>query len=115
MIKEMGWFVRVITLGWARAITLAPFGIYIRKEYLNEGGLATMYEEKIHWRQQVEMGIIFFYLWYLIEWGIRLFKYGKRAYNNISFEREAKANRHNLDYLRTMKPYAWVKYLKNTY
>ena len=32
------------------------------------------------------MLIIFFYLWYLIEWFIKLFKYTNRAYYEISFE-----------------------------
>ena len=29
--KDMNLFVRIITFGWAAAITLAPFGIYIQK------------------------------------------------------------------------------------
>ena len=68
--------------------------------------------EKIHWKQQMEMLIIFFYFWYLIEWFIRLFINGKAAYRSLSFEREAYDNDDNLEYLKTRKPYSWLKYMK---
>lgn len=48
--------------------------------------------ERIHTCQQKELLWIFFYIWYLIEWVIRLFQYRfnfNDAYMNISFEREA--------------------------
>jgi hypothetical protein len=114
-IKEMGWFVRTITGGWAAAITLAPFGIYVKKDYLppywNYKVLAN--HENIHWKQQMEMFIIFFYLWYLIEWIIRIFVNGKKAYISLSFEREAHANDDNLNYLETRKKFSWFKYIKS--
>ena len=108
-IKEMGLFVRILTFGWAAGITLAPFGIYIRKEYMQQPGIIT--HESIHWKQQLEMLIIFFYLWYLIEWIIKLFIYGKRAYYNLSFEREANAFEHDDEYLNRRKRFAWFKYI----
>ena len=39
-----------------------------------------------------EMLYIIYYLWYIIEWIILLFKYGSKAYRNIRFEKEAYAN-----------------------
>ena len=63
-IKKMNLFVRILTFGWAAGITLAPFGIYIKEGYENQRGIIT--HEKIHWQQQLEMLIIFFYLWYVI-------------------------------------------------
>ena len=51
-----------------------------------------------------------YYLWYVIEWLIRLPK--GNAYKNISFEREAYANDDNLTYLETRRRFAFVKYLK---
>ena len=98
MIKRMNLFVRIITLGWADAITLAPFGIYIKKERLCS--ITIREHEAIHWRQQMEMFILPFYVWYLIEWIIKLFRYGKRAYYNLSFERAARAGDSQ-----------WIKYL----
>lgn len=44
--------------------------------------------EKIHTAQMKELGYIFFYIIYLLEWLVRLFLPGN-AYRNISFEREA--------------------------
>lgn len=44
------------------------------------------------------MLFIFFFLWYFIEWTVKLFKYGvkdNKAYYNLSFEREAYINEHN--------------------
>lgn len=66
--------------------------------------------EAIHTAQMKEMGYIFFYLWYLIEWIVRLFKKGN-AYRNISFEREAYNNQSWLLYLSVRQPYSWTDYL----
>ena len=44
--------------------------------------------ERIHTRQMLELLVVGFYLWYLVEWLIRLLMPGN-AYLNISFEREA--------------------------
>mgnify|MGYP000002881445 FL=1 len=65
--------------------------------------------ETIHIKQQEEMLIIPFYIWYVTEWFIKLFFYGKKAYYNISFEREAYDNDDNLSYLSGRKHYAWIK------
>ncbi|MBQ8047356.1 MAG: hypothetical protein IJ196_05465 [Prevotella sp.] len=68
--------------------------------------------ERIHTAQMIEMLVIGFYLWYVMEWIVRLPMHG-RAYSNISFEREAYANMHNADYLKHRKRYAWVSYLRD--
>ena len=67
--------------------------------------------EEIHTAQMKEMLYIFFYLWYFIEWIIRLFMKGN-AYRNISFEREAYSNEDDVIYLEDRKRFAWIKYLK---
>lgn len=68
--------------------------------------------ESIHSAQIIEMLIIFFYIWYGIEWIIKYFKYknSKKFYRAISFEAECYKNQDNLDYLKTRKHYAWTKY-----
>lgn len=72
--------------------------------------------ESIHSKQMKELLWVGFYLWYIIEWVIRLFWYGfnKQAYYNISFEREAYANEKDSDYLTKKKrpSYAFLKYLR---
>jgi hypothetical protein len=44
--------------------------------------------ERIHTAQMKELGYIFFYIIYVLEWLVRLFRSGN-AYHNISFEKEA--------------------------
>jgi hypothetical protein len=108
-VKEMNGFVKFITGGWAAGITLAPFGIYLMKKYLKNKFIIN--HENIHWKQQMEMLIIFFYLWYIIEWIIKLFIYGKFSYYNLSFEREAYEYENNLNYIKNRKHFSWFKYI----
>ena len=83
---------------------------YIKK-YGEERLNNSINHESIHIKQQAEMLVIFFYIWYLIEWFIKLFKYEKGAYMNLSFEREAYGNARYKDYLNIRKKYSWIKYL----
>ena len=71
--------------------------------------------EEIHSKQQSELLIIFFWLWYGVEYLIRLIQYreNKAAYRNISFEREAYINQSNLDYIKTRTFWAHLNYLKH--
>lgn len=70
--------------------------------------------ERIHTMQQRELLFIPFYILYIIEWMVRLVMYGnrKKAYFNISFEREAYRHGHDLDYLKNRRLYSWLKYLR---
>ena len=67
--------------------------------------------ERIHTAQILEMGVVFFYIWYVVEWLVRLPRRGN-AYLNISFEREAYRHEWERDYLKHRRLYAWRKYLK---
>lgn len=77
-------------------------GVYLSNDLINH--------ERIHTAQQREMLFVFFYLAYVIEWLVRLPMRGN-AYRNISFEREAYANEHNLEYLQSRRPYAWRRHM----
>ncbi len=85
------------------AIALFPFIIIKKKE--DKANPILINHEKIHIRQQVEMLVVFFYLWYVIEYYYWFFKLkdGYLAYRNISFEREAFAKEKDLDYLKIRK------------
>ncbi len=74
---------------------------------------AKINHETIHMKQQLELLVIFFYLFYVLEYIFRIFQYGnvQKAYLNISFEREAYSNETNLNYLSTRKWYSFLKYL----
>ncbi len=71
--------------------------------------------EKIHLRQQLEMLILPFYLWYMIEFCLRYLKTGDRgvAYRTISFEREAYSNEKDLQYLHQRSFWKFFRYLFN--
>lgn len=71
----------------------------------------TLNHEQIHTRQMREMLYLPFYLWYLMEWIVRLMLPGN-AYRNISLEREAYGQQTDLSYLCKRKPYGWLQYLK---
>jgi hypothetical protein len=60
--------------------------------------------ERIHLRQQIEMLIIPFYIWYLIE-------YYRKGYYNVSFEKEAYANDKNFNYLKKRRIFSFIRYL----
>ena len=109
-IRRMNWFVRLITFDYVTSVAIAPFGIYIDEEHINDPILIN--HESIHWIQQMEMYMIPGYIWYFAEWLLRIPINKVKAFNSISFEREAYDNESNLNYLSTRKPYAWRKYLK---
>lgn len=90
-------------------ITLFPF-ILVRKDKVSD---KLIRHEKIHLRQQMEMLVIPFYVVYLLEYIIKIFKHGshRKAYRNISFEREAYANERNKKYLANRNFWSWIKYL----
>ncbi len=67
--------------------------------------------ETIHTRQMKELLYLFFYIAYVLEWLIKLLFYGKKAYRNISFEREAYTNERKVGYLDNRPFYAFLKYI----
>lgn len=67
--------------------------------------------ETIHFRQQIEMLFVFFFLWYIIEYIVKRIRYGSSAYDNISFEREAYSFEDSPGYLEKRKIWAWIKFL----
>lgn len=79
--------------------TLWPF-IILRNKELKQNKVFINHE-RIHIRQQQELLALPFYVWYVLEYMIRLIQYKNRrqAYINISFEREAYANEKDLEYL----------------
>lgn len=89
-----------------RAMNL--FGVIFARKEFKELSQRTLNHEAIHTAQMKELLYIGFYFWYVIEWFIRLFVYGrKEAYRNISFEQEAYGHQHDYDYVKKRKYYAW--------
>lgn len=100
----------LIPKGYA-GMTVFPFIILRDKKYkLNK---TTINHEKIHIRQQLELLIVPFYIWYFTDLLYKYIKYKdfNKAYHNIVFEREAYANENNLDYLPKRNFWSFWKYL----
>lgn len=109
--------------------TIMLFGFILTK--LNELKPSTLRHENIHRRQYVECVALslplvlllcwlvswwfllliptFYYILYLGEWLVRLFRSGN-TYRNISFEKEAYQNQNSPGYLSERKWFAWMKY-----
>ena len=92
-------------------LTIFPFVIIKTKKrkYLE----VLINHEKIHLRQQLEMGILLFFLWYLIEFLVRWIKFKDSyiAYKNICFEREAYLYEKDLNYLEKRCFWFFLKYI----
>jgi len=93
------------------AITIWPF-IFVRNKGLLEVD-DLINHEKIHLKQQLELLLVIFYLWYGIEYLVHYIKYKDtiKAYRRISFEVEANIHEKNLEYLNSRKLFSWFKYL----
>lgn len=89
------------------------FGLVFARKEFKPLSKVTEDHERIHMAQMKELLFLLFYLWYVIEWLVRLIQYRdrKEAYLNISLEREAYSNQNNLGYLRSRKKYRNLKYL----
>jgi hypothetical protein len=103
-------FILHIPFLWVEAMAFFPFILLKHKS----PSRFLINHERIHLKQQLELGLIVFYLWYFAEYFIRLLQYKKHylAYLHISFEREAFQNQADLDYLQKRPFWAFWKYLE---
>ena len=92
---------------------LAVFPFVFIKNSEDKENMVFLNHEKIHLRQQMELLIIPFFVFYLTEYLVRLAQYKNSdlAYRNISFEREAYANESNLEYLKKRPFFSFFNYL----
>jgi hypothetical protein len=92
-------------------ITIFPF-VFLKNE-VSKGDMVLINHERIHIRQQLELLIIPFFIWYGFEFLLRLFQYENWsiAYRNMSFEREAYKNKKDLNYLKSRSFWKFLKHL----
>lgn len=114
---------KIIPFGTFVAMTIGPF-IFTKRDKLSE---TVIRHESIHWEQEKETLIVFFYALYVLMFVWEFFrclfdadrgrvdggswKNGtwKRAYRSIAFEREAYKHEKDEDYLSKRHHYAWIK------
>lgn len=85
------------------------FGLIFARKECEPLSKQTLKHEAIHTEQMKELLYIGFYLWYVVEWLVKLFIYGKEAYRNVSFEREAYQYAGYEGYLSIRKRYRWIQ------
>lgn len=75
---------------------------------------ADINHEMIHTAQMKEMGYVLFYVWYLVEWLIKLARLRdcNKAYRAISFEREAYSYEGDIIYTAVREKFAWKKFIR---
>ncbi|MCH4821891.1 hypothetical protein ML462_01795 [Gramella lutea] len=97
--------------GRFKGISLWPFVILENDELKKDAVFVN--HEKIHLKQQLEMLVLFFYIWYAIEFFIRYLdcRDSMLAYRNISFEREAYRRELDLAYLKKRPFWAFLKFI----
>jgi hypothetical protein len=91
-------------------IALFPF-ILVKYKSLNRDN-SLVRHELIHIAQQIELLIIPFYIFYLLNYLINLLYYlnHDKAYRNIVFEREAYSNENKENYLSSRKIWSFMKH-----
>ncbi len=94
-----------------RGITLFPF-IVVSEPDLKQNSVMINHE-KIHIRQQIELLVLPFFIWYGTEFLIKWIMYKDKnlAYRNISFEKEAYANEKDLNYEKQRSFWKFLSYL----
>ena len=94
-----------------RGFTFFPFVFLSNEE--DKLNAVFLNHERIHIRQQLELLVLPFYVWYGIEYLIRLIQYKdiKLAYYTISFEREAYANEKDLNYLKSRSFWGFMNFV----
>jgi len=107
-LNSISWFMKVGGISIFPIIVLRE-KYNIKDPYWKKAGNVIINHERIHFQQALELLIIPFYVLYLIEWLVKLPFYGKEAYKNISFEKEAYSNQLDLRYLGKRKRYNWLK------
>jgi hypothetical protein len=92
-------------------LSLWPF-IFLKEDALKVDEVLINHE-RIHLKQQRELLILPFYILYISEWLFRtvLYRDSYRAYQNISFEREAYANEKDMEYLSKRRFFGFLQYL----
>ena len=103
-LDTISWFMKV------GGISLFPF-IILREKYRDGNkfeikvGKKTINHETIHFQQALELGVIPFYVLYVLEWILKLPIYGVKSYYNIS----TYDNDDDLMYLEIRRRYNWIK------
>lgn len=95
----------------AAAMAIYPFMLFKNKRVSLDSRVIR--HELIHFRQQLELLVLPFYILYLLNYLLYLIIHRDhdKAYHKICFELEAYANDQDADYLLDRNMFAWFRYL----
>lgn len=93
-----------------KGISLWPFIVMRNKSAAQDKVFIN--HERIHLKQQQELLVLPFYLFYVTEFFIRyiLYRNPYTAYSNISFEREAYKNERDPEYCKNRRFWGFIQY-----
>lgn len=93
-----------------RGLTVFPFVFLKQRESVAD--VVLLNHEKIHLRQQSELLVLPFFVWYTLAFLCHFLmeKDAKKAYRAIPFEREAYANEKDLHYLKQRSFWCFLNY-----
>lgn len=94
-----------------RGMTIFPFVVLKCRNDKEDDILLN--HERIHLRQQLELLILPFFIWYTLEFLIRFLIHKNRhlAYKSVSFEQEAYGKEKDLDYLKQRSFWKFLNYV----
>ncbi|SDH33520.1 hypothetical protein SAMN05421818_102106 [Myroides phaeus] len=94
-------------------ITLFPF-IFLRSQEMKQDAVL-LNHERIHLKQQMELLVVFFYIWYILSffWNLINKKDVIEAYKSICFEKEAYSFESDFTYLQSRKSFAFLNKNRN--
>ena len=93
-------------------MAIFPF-ILVRERWMKDDTVLIRHE-CIHLRQEIELLILPFYVFYLLNYLVNVYRFRNhyKAYLEIIFEQEANAGEESPTYLAHRPFWAWRKYLK---
>lgn len=110
MIIVSRFLLTLLTGKFASSIAFWPF-ILVRDKTRSTDPIL-LNHEKIHLRQQLELLLVFFYIWYAAEYILNWLKgmNSRQAYRMIRFEVEAYRHESDLNYLKHRKAYSFLHF-----
>ncbi|KGE15256.1 hypothetical protein [Sphingobacterium deserti] len=108
------FWTNVFSAGRATGVTIFPF-IFLRSRGLKADRILLQHE-RIHLQQALELAVLPFYVWYLVEFLVWFVQHGnfQQAYRSISFEKEAYDHEREMRYLQIRKCWAFFSYYKRS-
>ena len=110
----MSLFPIIIVVPFLRVSGMAIFPFILIKHRDLKNDTQLIRHETIHLMQELELLIIPFYVFYLVNYLVNRIRYHdhEKAYLDIIFEREAYAYETDPDYLKKRKFWGWLKFIR---